>query len=138
MRLLPDERAEVPGVAARWKAQYYRPLNDTWNHIRSGPAEISGEVVYDQLRALPVDATAADVAAIIGNDGWVGEACTECQGRAIVLVGEERDYESHTVFLCAACVTRVADLVAQPPSTNAIDPSAQLSGTPTPRVERSS
>jgi len=95
MRLLPDEKEEIRGVAAKWKNQY----PDTKLEI------------YQRLLTLSEHSTRADVAAIIGNDSWIGEDCTECRGRAVVLVGQEPDYESHTVWLCAACVEKLGQLI---------------------------
>lgn len=105
MRFLPSDREQVQGVAARWRAQYCK--NGEWGGSRDDPL-----VIYERLLALPKEATAADVAGIIGNDSWVGENCTECGKReAIVVVGEEPDYESLTVWLCAACIRRLAAML---------------------------
>lgn len=105
MRFLPSEQEEAAGVAARWKAQYFR--NGKWGQCHGNDA--SG--IYDKLAAMPAGATGADVAAITGNDLWIGESCSECRGRAVVLVGQEPDYESHTVYLCASCVAKLARLL---------------------------
>lgn len=103
MRLLASEREEVAGVASRWKAQYCDGRGLWHNH--GGSNRLS---TYEQLRHLSPEATAAEVAAIIGNDTWVGETCTECHSRkAIALVGEEPDYESATVYLCAECICKL-------------------------------
>lgn len=106
MRLLPDTDDEVLGVADRWKAQHCH--GGKWTELRSGDSE----AVYQRLIALQRGATAKDVAEIVGNDSWVGERCDECLERdAIVLVGQEPDYESATVYLCAECVNRLVRLV---------------------------
>lgn len=104
MQLL-DERSEVMTVAERWKSQYC--CKGTWHD----PFECDAKDVYERLVALPASASAADVAAIIGNDSWIGESCTECGERAIVLVGQEPDYESATAYLCANCLQKLNELV---------------------------
>ena len=109
MRLLPSEREEVQGVAVKWKAQYCH--DGRWSELRMRNGETSSELIYKRLLAMPTDATAKDVEEIIGTDGWVGESCTECHGKALVLIGQEPDYESSTVYLCAECVAKVAELI---------------------------
>jgi len=108
VRLLENEQQQVVGVAARWKAQYCHDgkWDDVWGRDKSS------ESIYQGLIALPPSATAADVATIIGNDTWVGERCTECGKRnAVLLVGDEPDYESATVYLCAKCARKIAAII---------------------------
>lgn len=59
-------------------------------------------------------ATAEDVAAIIGNDGWTHLKCHECGQtvEAVVEVGEEPDYESCTARLCLPCVQSAAQALS--------------------------
>lgn len=119
MRLLDSEREQVQRVADRWKQQYCH--GGDWGSLLRG----SSHAIYTKLAALPSTATAADVAAIIGNDGWIGEDCDECgEHTAIVLLGDEPDHESHTVYLCADCVRRVQQLIESPQSVDAVDPHA--------------
>ncbi len=101
---LITERHGIESVADRWKQQYCK--SGVWQKTMSGATE----VVYDRLRSLRVaEATPADVAAIIGNDSWVGTPCTECDRRGtVVRVGEEPDYESATVYLCHSCISALA------------------------------
>jgi len=97
---LASERAQVAKVAERWKAQYCS--QGQWARCSTGS---SGEV-HQRLSALSADATAQDVAEIIGNDSWIGEHCDGCRGHAVDSwqIGEAPDYESHRVVLCSACM----------------------------------
>ena len=107
MRRLADSHEEIRTVAERWKSQYFSS-DGHWFSLRRGD---SAEFIHSRLAALPASATEQDVADIIGNDGWVGGyRCTECQERAVVLVGEEPDVESRTVYLCRSCAEKVIQL----------------------------
>lgn len=103
---LPDERARVAGAAARWKKQYHGHAGWIVAAIMGG----SSEEIHRRLVALPVDATAQDVAAIIGNDTWCsGHFCDGCNETVSDAwqIGQEPDYESHTAVLCDACMARL-------------------------------
>jgi hypothetical protein len=105
MKLLPSESQAAQEAAAAWKRTYYH--GDKWAGYAFNP-----ETVYNRLVALPVGATAADVAAIIGNDSWVGVTCDDCRTeRAVVQVGAEPAYESPTANLCATCVRTAFSLI---------------------------
>jgi hypothetical protein len=107
MKLL-SEAEDVATVAERWKAQYL--WKGKWG-VYSGDSQ----KIYERLAALPSSAKAADVAAIIGNNTWIGESCSECGNkRAIIMIGQEPDYESATVWLCRACVDALINLVSRP------------------------
>lgn len=95
------EAEQVRRVAGRWHAQY------------RGSIERDKREIYESLLALAPDATAADVAAIIGNDSWVGNRCTFCGEQRIegFDIGEPADYESHTVYACRECAAEIARLV---------------------------
>lgn len=100
---LGDERAQIATVAERWKSQYY--AEGKWGRTIHGPAED----IYVGLAALAPDATAQDVKAIIGNSSWIGYACNGCDAQPSVAwqIGDEPDYESHTVVLCPECMDRL-------------------------------
>lgn len=100
LKRLENEREQVASVARRWKAQYFH--GGKWSFTNSGAS--SG--VYERLVALPSDATASDVAAIIGNDSWIGHRCDGCGKTSLDAwqIGDEPDYESHTVTLCRRCM----------------------------------
>jgi hypothetical protein len=105
MELL-DERTAIATVAERWKAQYLNARG--WIHTSTG----SSQAIYDRLCQLPADATVRDVEAIIGNDTWTSERCSECGNRpAVVMVGETPDYETSTAWLCLPCVAKLVALV---------------------------
>lgn len=104
---LLDTRAQIRTVAARWKRQYFDAVRREWGSTVLG----SSMAIYERLRALDVEtATPADVAAIIGNRGWVEESCDGCgtYDAPLVHVGETPDYEARYLFLCEACVRKVA------------------------------
>lgn len=98
MHLLADEAAQVATVKDHWRRQYYD--NGVW-------ATPSAAQTYDRLSTLPPTAKAADVAAIIGNDSWVGYECFECGKRHPVAleIGQD-DLERRA--LCLTCVDRMS------------------------------
>lgn len=60
--------------------------------------------VWSRLKALPENATAAQVKAIIGNDSWTTIVCNEC-GKHVemaIVLNESEDY--HTFTVCAGCL----------------------------------
>lgn len=107
MRLLPTGIELIRSVADQWKGQYCH--RGEWTTTRSGDSRL----VYERLRALPETATAADADAIIGNDGWTRNACSDCGARhSIVQIGQdESDYDCRYSYLCADCVVRLQALV---------------------------
>lgn len=104
---LITERTQVREVATRWASSYQKNgrygRDPEMQAIIKALAELNAET-----------ATAADVAAIIGNNAWVGpQKCHEC-GAVVdvaVQVGEEPDYESRTATLCIACVEKALALM---------------------------
>jgi hypothetical protein len=115
MKLI-NERTEIANVAARWKEQYFR--RGEWGTVLLGNAE----VIHRNLLALPPDATAKDVHAIIGNTSWAGpQSCHEC-GRedvdAVVQVGQQPDYESSTADICLPCLRKAVALIESSDTTS--------------------
>lgn len=106
MKLI-TERTQVRDVAARWASSY--PTNGPYGR------DPDKQAITKALAALDAEtATAADVAAIIGNDTWCGPStCNECGAvvEVAVQVGEEPDYESSTATLCFACVDQALALM---------------------------
>ncbi len=103
------KRDAILKVADRWYEQY-QPLPRADNN---GPMATR---VWESLKALDrTTATATDVAAIIGNDSWTNLKCDECgiDVEAIIVVGQEPDYESRTASLCLECLTKAALLMRQ-------------------------
>jgi hypothetical protein len=89
----------------RWAAQYahYDPKSD------------KKEIERQLFAALDAPSFNADlVDCIIGNKSWTRIECDECgqQVERAVQVGQEPDYDSHTVTLCVPCVTKAAALAA--------------------------
>lgn len=58
-------------------------------------------------------ATPADVDSIIGNSSWTRLTCDECgkEVDAVLTVGQEPDYESHTASLCRNCVKLASETI---------------------------
>jgi hypothetical protein len=105
MKLI-DERSQVAEVAARWKEQYYYGPSDGWGKTLLGDTK----TIYEKLKQLPKDATARDVAAIIGNDSWAGPFnCNECgeKSERCVEVGQQ---EERTSYVCEPCLRKALAL----------------------------
>jgi hypothetical protein len=47
------------------------------------------------------------------NDSWTRNKCHECQQDvdAVVQIGDEPDYESHTANICLPCLLKAVDLI---------------------------
>lgn len=105
MKLL-NERNQVRTVLERWERQYGtsdRPRAAHKPEVRAKLAELDLET-----------ATAADVAAAIGNDSWVKpQRCDECGAVTwnAVEIGEPADYESATATICGDCIRQAAALL---------------------------
>ena len=99
---------QIRSVANRWRQQY-----------PGSPHPLSGgrdaEDIYHQLLHLGSDATPADVASVIGNDMWIGEICTLCRQHSndVFQIGDEPDYESHTVYVCVSCARQLSDEIGK-------------------------
>lgn len=102
MKLVTD-RDLIVHVAERWKRQYCQ--RDGWTRTHSG----SSEDTYRGLAALDgKTATAAQVAAIIGNESWSAYYCGECdeyRSRAVAL-----DNGDGTSYICEGCAVRLLAL----------------------------
>lgn len=99
-------RSQILSVAERWDRQYPSRRPD---HVR--------DPIRKRLHELDkTTATAADVAAIIGNDSWTKCMCNECdqEVESVVEVGQEPDYESATATLCVTCLKKAAALMEEP------------------------
>jgi hypothetical protein len=95
-------RSQILAVADRWRLQYPK-----------GVCNAEKEAIWKKLRALDkATATAADVAAIIGNNSWACPTqCDECEESfdTVIEVGQEPDYESRTATLCIDCLSTAVD-----------------------------
>jgi hypothetical protein len=102
---LVTKRDKITNIAQAWKRQYYG--GGKWGDSMRG----STRDVWEQLKALS-DATEPSIAAIIGNDSWTRNECTECGQDVDVLVqmGEEPDWESSTINACPQCLRKALEL----------------------------
>ena len=98
----------VRGVASRWKEIYCR--SGEW---ASGLSFGSPKEIYEQLLALGEDATEQQITAIIGNNSWTRNVCTECDQDVHVAVhfGEEKDYTAVWADVCLGCLRKAVELV---------------------------
>jgi hypothetical protein len=66
--------------------------------------------VAARIRALGSKPDPHAVDAIIGNGSWTRCTCNECNRDvyAVVQLGEEPDYESHTAWICRDCIKLAA------------------------------
>jgi hypothetical protein len=105
-----SEAEQIRDVSERWRLAY---KSDDWDKERCYNNQRTNAEVYGALVALPDTATAADVAAIIGNDSWIGQRCTFCGNQRIFgfSIGEPDDYESATVSACTECAELVARMI---------------------------
>lgn len=81
-------------VADRWKAQYF---GSQWHSERMMD-------VWSKLKALPGNATTAQVEAIVGNDTWTDIRCDECGEHVelAIVLNETEDYNTFTI--CEGCL----------------------------------
>jgi len=89
--VLITERDQIRRVADRWGEQYG---GNDWKD------DEEKQSIHRKLIALDKETcSAADVAAIIGNDSWSRLDCDNCDAdvTAVVRMGDEPDYESRTI-----------------------------------------
>lgn len=99
--ILISQQLLAESVAERWRKLYGSSPSTDWK------AEVQKQL--DSLESPTPEA----VNAVIGNNSWTQLSCDSC-GRYVdiaVQVGDELDYESHTVTLCTSCVKEAAVLV---------------------------
>ena len=94
-------------VATKWKATYYRD-GAGWHYCVG-----ESDKIYCGLVALPIGASPAQIAKVIGNTSWTDLTCDQCKKSVtlLVTVGDERDYESSTADLCKKCITKAFKLM---------------------------
>lgn len=100
----------IANVAECWKRQYY--VDDKWRKIAFGNAE----EIYNKLANLDgLTATPEDVKAIISDVywNWIFKRCSECNNYVpnVIMLGEEPDYDSSTVYICFDCFKKAVELL---------------------------
>lgn len=113
---LTTQRDTIRAVASRWRKQY-EPFTDdrprfSWRTGVTSPP-LNKKQIAEKLDALDAEtATPEDVAAIIGNESWTRLTCDECgkDTDAVLTVGQELYYESHTASLCRSCVEQESSI----------------------------
>jgi hypothetical protein len=96
------ERDLIKKVPDRWYEQY-APFDSQFT--------VDKLSTYEKLKKLDTAlCTANDVYSIIGNSSWTTMICDNCKEITswIIRIGEEPDYDSHTVCLCKNCLKLVA------------------------------
>jgi len=97
-------RSQIRDVSKRWDETYRDRERLTLD--KGYNAEI--KVICERLAALDLEtATAAEIAAIIGNDTWVEpKNCDECSGvfGTVIEIGEKPNWESRTAYVCCDCL----------------------------------
>lgn len=91
----------IANVAESFKTQYF-VRGKGWKQF-----DWDTEATYEQLKALPRNATEEEVISIL-NNSWTQNLCNECaQDVEIVIeVGQEEDYESSTAWICLECLEK--------------------------------
>lgn len=104
MRII-KQAGKAIGVVEAWR-KTYQSASGNW---------LYGEdkrIIYEKLVALGPTPLAKDVDRVIGNSSWTKTSCSECGTRDaanVIMLGEEPDYESATVFICWPCLSAAAD-----------------------------
>lgn len=118
---LTTQRELIRTVAANWRRAYGPDFSDLHfsRHVDKSRHPLTKKQIMERLDALDGEtATAEEVNAIIGNKLWTRLVCDEC-GRedadAVLVVGEEPDYDSCTASLCRSCVQQAALAFQTPP-----------------------
>lgn len=89
--------------AERWMAAFNQDQPRSMHHLKGA-----------RLAALDFEtATRDDVKAIVGNDSLTRLLCCQCgqETDAVVVVGQELDWESRTAELCLSCLHSTVNLV---------------------------
>ncbi len=75
------------------------------------PSDLNG--IGAKLKSKGENITPEEVDEITGNTSWTNvPACSECRGHAaaVVLIGEDFDYDSMSAYVCKACLGKAADM----------------------------
>ena len=91
-------------VAQRWAHTYSR--RGAWAaHVADKKA------IYDQLVALPGDASDEQIATITGSDRWMRNLCHECRRDSEVTVGfsSEAHHPTDITYACRDCLEQAIE-----------------------------
>jgi len=104
--VIVTKRKLIAMVADRWRATYQR--REEW---LPAPQVAATGAVYAALRALPTDATEAQVIALTGDNRWTQNRCHECNVDSEVTVGfaQEAHHPTETTYLCLACLQQAIE-----------------------------
>lgn len=93
----------IATIARSWKSRFvYRDLYGCLQWRDMNPSQ---QEIYDQLLALPSNASEEQAISIIGSNVWTANQCDECEQDTDVLVvlgGAEE--ESDEVRICLTCL----------------------------------
>ncbi len=102
--VVSSSRDLIRGVAERWRESYQSLPESDWKFpVQAG------------LDALDLEtASVTEVEDVIGNPSWTRQRCDVCEREVErwVRLGEEPDYESATVHVCAACLALAVEAIA--------------------------
>ena len=104
MRLITRQK-KAANAAKQWRGAYWSQA-DGWTAY--GTDKRGRDVTHGMIEALGAAPDPDDVDAIIGNGSWTSTSCDECgahDGRPVVELGAEPDYESSTATVCGECLT---------------------------------
>ena len=74
------------------------------------------DIVTSKLKLLGDNPAPDDIDITIGNESWTKvPECSECGWDfvKVVMVGDEPDYDSSTVYLCASCVNKAFTVMSE-------------------------
>ena len=98
------------GKAIQARESWHRAYYDVKYGWRYGDDK---RVKYEELVALGQEPDPDDVDRVIGNPSWTWCRCDECDTASefVIMVGQEPDYESSTVHLCASCIRKLGKMI---------------------------
>lgn len=101
MRVI-TKRSLIATVADRYRAAYQR--RGEWMATPDGH---DSSALYQQLAALPAEASEAAITALVGDNRWTANICDEClQDQSVaVLLSEEEHHPTDAVLICLECLS---------------------------------
>ena len=97
------KRDLIATVAERWRATHFGR-----GYWVTATDSFDPEQIYLALKALPPEASEAQVTAITGQPWWTQNFCAECENDSAVTVGfgAELHHPTDTCFICLDCLER--------------------------------